>query len=451
MKVPVKHSTEMDPVVFRTRLMDMADPVHPPTPLEEIKFSGLPMTGFIFGSIFMLTLFFGRVLSILAYFFLPFMSALVVSLAWIAINQFLNDIPKQDSGLISANPPNRVQSTILEALSPFLKYQPPWWCLDNHHTTILPVLIFRPLPSISARQRFAGDDAAPLWLDWRIPVKPIKGIILAIPGLNGSSKGGYVVDLMNRAAEAGLAVAVLKGRGAGRTGVVSIESSFHLGRHGDLMHALVAIESIIVDTNLPVYMVGYSAGAIRAVNFAGVYGDAIKGRIRGIVSLGGLLKNEKTTSSRMSRFAYQPVIVHAFASTMYSKFVPHLKGETEEHFVHRIFHETYYTSFVQYDRAITSRLHNLTVNEYHDMSFVKHEDKWKNIAVPTLIVHARDDPVVHVDDAIVPEIAHNNSFVTYLVTEKGGHIGWPIGLSQSEHGYKWMSDVVLTYISALGL
>lgn len=441
-------SEDLDPDVLRARLMETSEPNDPPTPLEEIKFSGLPMTGFILGSIFLLALFLGRVISVLAYFFLPFISALFVSLAWIIISKALNEIPVQGAGIVSANPPSLGQLRIIEAISPFLKYHPPWWCLDHHYTTMLPVLLFRPLSRISSRQRFTGDDDAPLWLDWRIPPKRINGVILAIPGLNGSSKGGYVVDLMDRAEEAGIAVAVLKGRGAGRTGVVSIESSFHLGRHSDLMYALDAIESILLETKVPVYIVGYSAGGIRAVNFAGVYGDALTDRVKGIVCLGGLLKNDKTRSSRISRLAYQPVIVHAFASTMYSKFVPHLKGETEEHFVHRIFHETYYTSFVQFDQSITSRLHNLTLDRYHDISFAKHEDKWKNIAVPTLIVHARDDPVVHVDDAVVPEIAHGNSFVTFLVTEKGGHIGWPIGLSQSEHGYKWMSDVVLTYIRA---
>ena len=442
-------SHDLDPGILTARLNLLRDPDQPHSSVGEIKFSGLPITGFMMGSVLLLILFVGRVISIVAFFILPFMYALVISVAWLMITLYLEEKPLGKGGIIYASPPSLLQGRIINSLVPFLKYKPPWWCLDNHFTTILPVIIFRPIPRISVRQRFSGEDEAPLWLDWRIPSKQIKGIILAAPGLNGSSKGGYIVDLMERMADVGIAVAVLNGRGAGRTEVVSIESSFHMGRPSDLLHAMDAIERVASD--IPVYIVGYSAGGIRALNFASVYGESIQSRVKGIMSFGGVVKNDRTTSSKLSRLAYQPVIVHAFASTMYSKFVPHIKGDAEEHQVHRMFHQTYYTSFVEYDRNVTSRIHNLTLEQYHDHIFANHRDKWRNIAVPTLIVNACDDPVLHVDDAVVPEIALNNSFVTYLVTEKGGHIGWPMGSSQSEHGYKWISDVVLAYINAVEL
>lgn len=441
--------SEVDPHKLLSRLEKVCDPQATPPSVSEIKFSGLPITGFVFGSLCLLTLFLGRVISILAYFFLPFVTALTISLFWVFINVYINEKPVQSPGIIAAFPATRLQSKVIEALKPFLDYEPPWWCLDNHYTTILPVVMFRPVPRISIRQRFTADDGAPLWLDWKIPSKPIKGMILTIPGLNGSSKGGYIVDLMERLSGEGFAVAVLNGRGAGRTAVFSIETSFHLGRPSDLMQAVSEIHNLIRDENIPIYIVGYSAGGVRAVNFAGVYGDTLAGKIKGIVSFGGIVKNDRTYSSRMSTVVYQPVIIHAFASTMYSKFVPHLKGHTEEHIVHKIFHERYYTSFAEYDRNVTARIHNLTLDQYNDQILAKHQDKWKTISVPTLIVHACDDPVLHVDDAVVPEIACGNSHVMYLVTAKGGHIGWPIGSSEADHGYKWMSDVVLSYFSAL--
>ena len=442
-------SDELDPDVLLGNLRALSDPEHPPPTLGEIKFAGLPLTGFLIGSVILWTLFIGRVISILAYFVLPFVHALLVSVVWLTISLFLNEKPAQGPGLLSASPPSLRQSRVLKALRPFLDYKPPWWCLDNHYTTMLPVLLFRPISRVSTRQRFTGADGAPLWLDWRIPAKPVRGIILTVPGLNGSSKGGYIVDLMERMSDTGIAVAVLNGRGAGRTDVFSIESSFHLGRPSDLLHAIEAIECAAHGMTIPIYVVGYSAGGIRAVNFASVYGESIQDKVKGIISFGSVLKNDKTTNSRMSRVAYQPVIVHAFASTMYSKFVPHIKGDKDQHVVHRIFNQTYYTSFVEYDRNVTSTIHNLTLDQYHDTIFPKHREKWRNIAVPTLLVNSCDDPVLHVDDAVIPEIALGNSYVTYLVTEKGGHIGWPTGSSQTEHGYKWMSDVVLAYITAI--
>jgi len=433
---------------LRTRVAAESPEETCPLFLTEIKFSGLPMRGFIVGSLLVLTLFFGRVIGMIAFLIFPFTQALLFTMVIGMISYYLQHTTKQKPGILYANPATQMQVRISESLKPYMNYTPPWWFLNNHFTTILPILLYKLPPKDIIKQSFFGDDGAPLNLDWHIPSTVIRGVILAVPGLNGSSKGGYIVDLMERVAPHGIAVATLNGRGAGRTSVHSIETSFHLGRPSDLMKCIEEIERMTADSRVPIYVMGYSAGGVRAVNFGGVYGDKLAGRVQGIFSFGGVVKNDETSKSRLSRIAYQPVIVHAFASTMYSKFIPHLKGE-EHHVVHRVFQSGNITSFVEYDLHVTATIFNMTLQEYHDSSLPMNLDKWRNIAVPTLIVNACDDPVLHVDDAVVPEIALNNSFVTFMATEKGGHIGWPTGLSQAEHGYKWMSDVVLSYIHAI--
>jgi predicted alpha/beta-fold hydrolase len=413
------------------------------------------MRGFMIGSLVVLTLFFGRFIGMIAFLTLPIDQAILLSIGIGLVSFYIQHIPRQKPGFVYANPPTRTQSKIIESLKPYLNYNPPWWFLNTHFTTILPILLYKLPAKKVIKQTFLGDDGAPIHLDWYIPysVSEIRGVILAIPGLNGSSRGGYIVDLMQRMEKQGIAVAVLNGRGAGRTSVHSIETSFHLGRPSDLLRCLENIENMLGmgsedrSDRVPIYVMGYSAGGLRAVSFASVYGEDLVGRVDAVFSFGGVVKNDETSSSKLSTLGYQPVIVHAYASTMYSKFIPHLRNEDDG--ISKIFKNGKFTTFIEYDMHVTTRIFNTTLQEYYNSSLPKNLDKWKNIAIPTLIVNACDDPVLHVDDAVVPEIALNNSFVTFMATEKGGHIGWPTGLSQVEHGYKWMSDVVICYLNAI--
>ena len=288
---------------------------------HEIKMSGIPIAGFVLGSILLLTLFFTRIISVLAFVILPFTQAVAVSILLIFINYYVHHSPGITPGITMASPPTEIQYRIMSSLSPFVKYEPPWWFFDAHFTTLLPLLLntLPPLPIM--KQSLAASDGAPLGLDWYIPPGDIRGVVLTIPGLNGSSRGGYVVDQMMRMEKEGLAIAVLNGRGAGRTSVTSITSSFHLGRSSDLMTCIEGIEAI-TKRQLPIYIMGYSAGGMRAVNFAADFGSQLVGRVAGIVSFGGVVKDDATKEMRLSTAAYQPVIVHAYASTMYSKFAP---------------------------------------------------------------------------------------------------------------------------------
>jgi predicted alpha/beta-fold hydrolase len=410
------------------------------------------MSGFAKGLIPMLILLCQRIVGVLAFVFLPLNQAISVACLLLMIHMYLSRVPEGEPGIVSARPFNRNQQRIVELMNHYSNYEQPLWCIDNHWSTILPLLLFTHPPKHLLRQQLIAHDGASLGLDWYVPrtTGEIRGIILVIPGLNGSSQGGYVVDLMERMGGCGFASAVLNGRGAGKSRLDSVENAFHLGRSGDLMDALEAIEDVLKSCSsqpLPIYIVGYSAGGIRAMKFAAVYGERLHGRVSGIVSFGASCRNHSTPNLRSSTLVYQPVITHTYASTMYEKILK--VGDPKIPELETIFTSRGFDSFRDFDRRVTSVLHKMTLEEYERNVFVYHDDRWRDISVPLLVVNAIDDPILHVEDAVVPEMACGNSYITFLTTKKGGHIGWPTGLSMKNDGYRWMSDVTLSFISAL--
>ena len=414
---------------------------------DTIRPSGLPMGGLIKGGVQLLLLVSQRLICCLSLVILPLDQALLVTMLLIVFSYVMSDSVGSACrpGVISACPHSQFQARLVSTLAGFSRYEAPWWCLNNHWSTMMPLLLFVHPPLRMYRQPLVAKDGSPIGVDWHLPVGDVRGIVLTVPGLNGTSQGGYIVDLMKRMGEAGFAAAVVHGRGAGRTNIHSVESAFHLGRTSDLLVCLEAVEAIVKD--IPVYILGYSAGGIRAVKFASVYGDSLRGRVAGIMSFGGVLKNHETARMKASSLVYQPVITHAYAAAMYEKLAALTDSPSVD--IHSLFRTRSFDSFADFDRRVTAVLHNMTVDEYEKSVFPYHDDRWKNIAIPTLIINAIDDPVLHIMDAVIPEIAAVNSHVTFLVTAHGGHIGWPTGTCPKKHGYKWISDVARAFIREL--
>lgn len=443
------HSKRYVPIDSLRVALDSVAMVHPSFDADyKVKFDGVPMRHFVWGSILLLFFLFGRVLSVISFVLLSTECFLIITASVCAFEYWLYDPKPLGSGVICARPMTKLQDNIASSLVHFASYKPPWWYFGAQSTTLLPTILYKPLPKQVVTQPVIASDGSTLFLEWYVPadtVTEIRGVILAIAGMNGSSDGGYMIDLMERMGKEGYAVAILTGRGAGKSKIEKIEAAFHLGRSEDLLSALDGIETV-TQKLVPMYILGFSAGGIRAVKFASVYGETLVGRVAGVISFGGAVKNEKTLSMNLSRFVYQPVMVHAYACTLYSKLLPLLDNTPHGSLVKEMFTSHGFDSFRDYDKNVTARMNNITVEEYHALSMPFAAGLWQSISVPTLIVNACDDPVLHVEDAIVPEMAMRNSFITLLSTTKGGHIGWP---TDESNGYKWMMDVAHTYISQL--
>lgn len=83
--------------------------------------------------------------------------------------------------------------------------------------------------------------------------------------------------------------------------------------------------------------------------------------------------------------------------------------------------------------------------------------KIHNVSIPLLVVHAFDDPLVtwraSVQNAglMHPEnlVKTGSGNLMLLLTKAGGHVGWALGLWPKNNKWKWMSDVVMSFASAI--
>ncbi len=73
---------------------------------------------------------------------------------------------------------------------------------------------------------------------------------------------------------------------------------------------------------------------------------------------------------------------------------------------------------------------------------------WTDVSIPTLIVHARDDPVFHIDDTVLPEVYAGNSNLYFLVTSTGGHVGWPSPNSLRDK-WQYIADLACDFFDAV--
>ena len=90
-----------------------------------------------------------------------------------------------------------------------------------------------------------------------------------------------------------------------------------------------------------------------------------------------------------------------------------------------------------------------SVEEYYE-HFSIGTGHWRDVAIPTLILHARDDPVLHVDDTVLPEMYAGNSNLYFLVTSTGGHLGWP-SPKRVQDKWQYIADLACDFFDALKL
>ena len=100
--------------------------------------------------------------------------------------------------------------------------------------------------------------------------------------------------------------------------------------------------------------------------------------------------------------------------------------------------------FLSFDDNVTAPIHGFKdVNDYYSRSSSK--QFLKDIAIPTLILHSKDDPFMS-EQAIPREDELSNSIKLEL-TENGGHVGFVYG--EMLNADYWFEKRAAEYITAV--
>lgn len=295
-------------------------------------------------------------------------------------------------------------------------YVAPAWLPGGDVQTIYTSLFIR-VPHVEyRRERLELADGDFLDFDW-LDGSPVQPVVVLFHGLEGSSDSVYARDLISRLQARGWSGVVAHFRGCS-------------GEDNRLPRAYFAGDSVDIETMLrhvksrhpdaPLYAVGVSLGGNALLKWLGEQGTAAS----------SLVDRAVAVSAPVDLTAAGHALDQGFNRSVYTaRFLTTLKAKAlrkAEKFPGLLDAQAIEasTTFREFDTLVTARLHG-----YRDA-----DDYWlrvsskpllKSIAVPTLVINARNDPFLPADALPGPsEVAPS---VQLEQPETGGHVAFPSG------------------------
>ena len=259
--------------------------------------------------------------------------------------------------------------------------------------------------------------------------------LIALHGLEGSSKAHYMRGLADKAYRVGLNVVLLNQRNCGDTEHLS-QGLYHSGLSTD--PAAVIQELINVDRLSAIGIVGYSLGGNVGIKLAGDYGANPPEQLRALCAVSPTMDLGRCVDAleRRENAFYEWNFVRNLKKRMRRK-ARALPGLFDLRQLNEV------KTVREFDEMYTAPHHgfNDAADYYHRASSLRVVD---NITIPTLILSAADDPFVP-HEQFSEQAISNNSDVTTLITEYGGHCGFYTSPETGFDGY-WAEQTALKFI-----
>ncbi|MHB8403925.1 MAG: hydrolase [Gammaproteobacteria bacterium] len=292
------------------------------------------------------------------------------------------------------------------------EFRPAHWLHNRHLQTVFPNVFYRHPPVQIRRERLELPDGDFIDVDWTLG--KTGPIVIVLHGLEGSIKSRYAARIMQRIHEMGLRGALPHFRGcSGEPNRLPI--GYHSGFTLDLEYFTGLLKQQEPDT--PLAAVGYSLGGNVLLKWLGEspHADRLKTGVAVSVPF-DLADASRVIEQGMSRI-YKWSLLDRMRRSSLRKF-----GRVKAPFplpdIRKI------RTFREFDDKLTAPLHG-----YRDADdyYARCSSRFflKNIRVPTLILHAADDPFM--SPASVPREDELSPAVTLELSQQGGHVGFVNG------------------------
>ena len=246
--------------------------------------------------------------------------------------------------------------------------------------------------------------------------------LVLIHGLEGSSESPYMRTLAERAFLAGFNALRLNQRTCGGSEALT-STLYNSGLSGD--YRAVLVELIVRDKLPAIFFAGYSMGGNLAFKMAGELGAAAPRELRAVCGVCPTLDLAACVDAVAAprNFIYEWHFVRALKSRMRRK-ARRFPGRYDLQGMDGL------RTLREFDDAITAPYSGYRDAEdyYRRASAVRVVGQ---IATPTLLVTAQDDPFVPVASFRVPGIERNPE-IRFLAPEHGGHCGFISSSSGAE-------------------
>ena len=292
-------------------------------------------------------------------------------------------------------------------------FQPPCWLKNSHAQTLWAGLVRR-RPTITIHYErvtlpdgdfvdlaFAPDNGGP--------------VVLLLHGLQGSIQSRYACGMLNSLHRAAYHPVLLHFRGC--SGAVNKQTRlYHAGETGDPAYIISWLQNRY--PGRAIAAVGFSLGGNVLLKLLGEQREQTALKAAAAISVPMRLDICANRIDQGFSKLYQWNLVRSKLKIAMQK---NARGQLNGVDIVKTYQAR---SFWEFDDAFTAPLHGFKdVHEYYAQCSSR--QFLKDIRVPTLIIHAQDDPFTSA--AVIPTKEEVSEFVELNVSKHGGHVGFTNG------------------------
>lgn len=311
--------------------------------------------------------------------------------------------------------PDDVASAPKEFLPEFRlhPFRPAWWLRGGHAQTLGGRWLRRGIAVPLAPEHVPMPDGDFVELAWAPGDRGADSpLVLVLHGLEGSAGSGYVLQTHRMLAERGVRSVGLNFRSCGPT-PNRLPRFYHAGETGDLARVVAHLRA--ASPAAPLGAVGFSLGGNVLLKWLGETGAS--NPLRGAVAVS--VPFDLGAGARALERGLGPLYTRAFLGSLRRKLaartdVPALRCDLPA--------GRRAQTLRAWDDAVTAPLHGFAgVDDYHRRS--SSAGVLPEIRVPTLILHATDDPFLPAH-AVPRDAIRANRYLVDGVAAGGGHVGF---------------------------
>ncbi len=295
-------------------------------------------------------------------------------------------------------------------------YHAPAWLPGGDLQTLYPYLFISPPKVDYRRERWELPDGDFLDLDW-VDNPDSAPLVVLFHGLEGNSGGFYALALMDAVKQRGWRGVVVHFRGC--SGEPNrLPRAYFASDSADIGYILNRLRS--TNEGVPMYATGVSLGGNALLKWLGEQGEQAVGVIDAAVAVSApvdLTATGHNLDKGFNRYFYTANFLRTLKKKALQKLdaYPTLYDRKKVEAISTLY---------QFDDLVTAPLHG-----YKDA-----DDYWRrasskpglvNIALPTLLINARDDPFMPGDALPTPDQVSKSVTLDFPAT--GGHVGFPTG------------------------
>jgi len=258
--------------------------------------------------------------------------------------------------------------------------------------------------------------------------------VVVVHGTGGSSDSTYMKGLSHKAHREGWN-AILPNL-YNTNPAVERPKVFHSGSSRELEDIL---QQLILKYQVEeIYLAGVSMGGNILLKLLGEWGSSHPDQVKAAAVISPLV--DLSASWKILEKPSNCVLQHHMVTSLKRRVrqgLPSLDGFVDQETLSRV------RTFRQFDELYTAPLAGFrdALDYYEKASAFPH---LKNIRLPTLLLHALDDPLLPAEPLLAPEVRSNPS-IEVVLTQRGGHVGFIAKDDQGDLDRFWAENRVIDF------